>query len=174
MAAKSFVIKGLSKVSRPKYNYARRVFLARQRGFVDPSGKVNPYTYYRRATEYANADEQFTTAVGNTGVDAYGTEHALDEARILYEAFVLGDKDDYSIHMRNGKPVVKYDDDGTPIGARAVALITILKYVPSAAAWRRLYPTKTRFGHLALGTSQPKRPRKVRSDKGGKHAKRRS
>jgi hypothetical protein len=155
------------------YNYARRVELARQRGFVDPTGKANPYTYYRKVTEFANKSEQFVTSVGEdityggttAGVDEYGEGHNLDTARLFYEAFVLGDEDDYSVHMSNREVVVKYVD-GKPVGAKAKVIIDILHYVPSAAAWRRLYPTKTRFGHLVQSAEVKRtRAKKVSSAK---------
>jgi len=131
------------------YNYARRKELAALRGFADPTGKTNPYTYYRKVTEFANKSEQFTTGVGDgAGVDEEGEEHNLDTARLFYEAFVLGDEDDYNVYTRNGKIIVKYDAHGKPMGAKAKVIVDVLHYVSSAAAFRRLYPTSTRFGHI--------------------------
>lgn len=142
------------------YNYARRVELARLRGFQDPTGKTNPYTYYRRVTTFANTSEQFITGVGDgAGVDTEGDEHNLDTARLFYEAFVLGDEDDYRVFTSGGKIVVKYDSAGKPMGAKAKVIVDVLHYVSSAAAFRRLYPTKTRFGHI-VATDKPKSRRK--------------
>jgi hypothetical protein len=144
------------------YTYARRVALAKERGFADPRGKVNAYTYYRRSMEFANSSPMFLKATGlqRAGIGEFTKRpYVIQEARDYYEAFALSDEDDYSVHMRNGHPTIVYDEDGKPRGAKAKVLIE-MGLVPSAAAWRRLYPTRTRFGHLL--ETPPKVKRRAR------------
>jgi hypothetical protein len=96
------------------------------------------------------------------------TPFVIYEAKDYYEAFAIGDEDDYSVHMAGGKPAIIYDANGKPHGAKAKVLIE-MGLVPSAAAWRRLYPTRTRFGHLVEAPKKtvPKR-RKRRPKKRAK------
>ena len=141
------------------YSYARRVELAKLRGFGDPSGRTNPYVYYRAVSEYVRDDALFSE---ETGVETAREDFAA--ASLFYEAFERGDEDDYSIHVRDGEIVVEYVD-GKPVGAKAKLLIDIFGYVTDPAAWRELYPTQTRFGHLLPeGTviKKPQRPSKTR------------
>jgi alkyl sulfatase BDS1-like metallo-beta-lactamase superfamily hydrolase len=141
------------------YTYARRKALALQKFGADPAGKVNPYTYYRRVSEYVRDTPLFTE---ETGVDT--AKEDFDAARTFYEAFERGDEGDYSIHVdKAGNIVVTYDENGKPHGAKAKLLIDIFGYVTDASAWREHYSTGTRFGHLLpQGTVKRKaqRPRK--------------
>jgi hypothetical protein len=138
------------------YTYARRVELAQQRYGTDPTGSVNAYTYSRRVKEWARdsfgEEDKFTDVIGE------GDDLDFESASILYQAFVLGDEDDYSITVRNGEPQITYVN-GKPKGARAKALIDVLGFVGSAEEWLVLYPTGSRFGHL-LTDDKPKKRRK--------------
>lgn len=112
------------------YSYERRNELARTKGFAS-------YSEYRRATEFANRHDDFVRHVGGT---AGGTRaDNLDIARLYYQAFKLGDKDDYSIQTRNGKPIVRMVN-GKPKGAKAKWLIDVAGYVNDAEEWKRRYP----------------------------------
>jgi hypothetical protein len=156
------------------YTYARRVELARARGFTDPSGKMNSYTYYRTSMEFANSSPLFLKASGGqrAGIGEFTkTPYVVNEAKDYYEAFKRGDEDDYSVHMSGGKPVIVYDEDGVPHGAKAKVLIE-MGLVPSAAAWRRLYPSKTRFGHLVEAPKKRTPPKRSKRQPKRRHAKR--
>lgn len=146
------------------YTYARRKALALAKFGADPAGKVDPYTYYRRVSEFVRDNPLFSE---ETGVET--AKEDFETASVFYEAFERGDEDDYSIHTNKaGEIVVEYDADGKPQGAKAKLLIDIFGYVDDAAQWRELYPTATRFGHLLPeGTVQkkPRRPRKAAAPK---------
>ena len=139
------------------YTYARRKELAALRGFSDPSGKTNPYTYYRAVSEYVRDEPLFSE---ETGVET--AREDFEAASTFYEAFERGAEDDYSIHVdSHGNLTVEYID-GVPHGAKAKLLIDIFGYVTDAAAWRELYPSATRFGHLLPEGTVIKKPRRPR------------
>lgn len=114
------------------YTYGRREQLAREKGFAS-------YTQYRKATELARRSPEFQRIVGP---DVGGPKGAnLDMAKLYYQAFKLGDKDDYSIQTRKGRPIVRIGKDGKPRGAKAKWLIDVAGYVDDASEWRQRYPT---------------------------------
>jgi hypothetical protein len=110
------------------YSYARRQALAREKGFTS-------YGQYRRATEYARKSPEFQRIVGGVG-GARGEN--LDAAKTYYQAFVQGDKDDYSLRKSHGNRVVKIVD-GKPRGAKAKWIIDYAGYIDEEA-WRERYP----------------------------------
>ena len=76
------------------YNYARRKALALARFGGDPSGQTDPYTYYRKVSEFVRDNPLFS--------EETGVEEARDDfeaAKLFYEAFERGDEDDYSIRL---------------------------------------------------------------------------
>lgn len=142
------------------YTYARRKALALAKFGGDPSGQVDPYTYYRRVSEYVRDNPLFSE---ETGVET--AREDFEAAKLFYEAFERGDEDDYSIHTDKAGNITVGYEDGKPVGAKAKLLIDIFGYVTDAAAWRELYPTATRFGHLLPeGTviKKPRRPSKTK------------
>lgn len=116
------------------YSYQRRNEIARDKGF---SG----YSEYRRAVEFANASDDFTSIVGTAG--GYAGEN-LANARLYYQAFKLSDPKDYSIQTSKGRPVVRKGKDGKIKGAKAKWLIDVAGYVGDAEEWKRRYPSGTR------------------------------
>ena len=150
------------------YTYARRKALAFAKFGGDPSGKVDPYTYYRRVSEYVRDEPLFSE---ETGVET--AREDFEAASTFYEAFERGEEDDYSIHVdSHGNLTVEYID-GVPHGAKAKLLIDIFGYVTDAAAWRELYPSATRFGHLLPEGTVIKKPRRPRRKPQAKPKKRR-
>ena len=150
------------------YTYARRKALALAKFGADPSGKVDPYTYYRRVSEYVRDEPLFSE---ETGVET--AREDFEAASTFYEAFERGEEDDYSIHVdSHGNLTVEYID-GVPHGAKAKLLIDIFGYVTDAAAWRELYPSATRFGHLLPEGTVIKKPRRPRRKPQAKPKKRR-
>lgn len=138
------------------YTYARRKALALRKFGADPSGQVDPYTYYRRVSEFVRDKELFTR---ETGVRT--AREDFESAALFYEAFERGDPDDYSVHIENGEPVVKYGADGKPQGAKAALFIRIFGYVTDPAAWRELYPSATRYGHLLPEGTVIRKPKRA-------------
>lgn len=148
------------------YTYARRKQLALAKFGGDPSGKTDPYTYYRRVSEFVRDDPLFSE---ETGVET--AKEDFESASLFYQALKVGPEDDYSIRVdKNGDITVEYID-GVPHGAKAKLLIDIFGYVTDAAAWRELYPTATRFGHLVLKGTVIKKPRRARKSVPAKRGK---
>lgn len=139
------------------YSYARRKQLALEKFGADPSGQTDPYTYYRKVSEYVRDNILWSQETG-----LLNARDDFESASLYYQAFERGDEDDYTVHIINGQVGVEYID-GKPHGAKAALLIDVFGYVTDAAEWRALYPTSTRFGHLLPeGTvrAKPRRPRK--------------
>lgn len=113
------------------YNYARRDALAREQGFE---------SYYdkRRTLEFANDPRgNFRKVIGEK---AGGQRQAhYDDARLYYQAFKTGPKNDYrAITNAQGQLVIR---NGR--GARAKWLIEKAGYV-TYDEWLALYPAGTR------------------------------
>lgn len=111
------------------YSYNRRNEIARSKGFAS-------YSEYRRATEFANKSTDFTRATGGKAGGMTGAR--LDEARLFYQAFKQGDKNDYRIRRTHGQLAVKMQN-GKPVGAKAKWFVDV-EGLMDADTWRILYP----------------------------------
>lgn len=122
------------------YTYARRIELRAQAGWTDPAGKyANAYTYYRAVQHYLSNNALWIEEVAGTEADTPTNQRAF------FDAFKRADPDDYTVARFKGQA------GWNPVshkGAKAFVLVKVLKYVPSFAEFKRMYPTGTRFGHL--------------------------
>ena len=149
------------------YTYARRVALAQAKGFADPAGKVDAYRSYRRVHEFIR-DEKHDEFGLQVGIEDANDDPAV--AMLYYQAYKLGDQDDYeAVTDKDDILIVRYDEDGKPHGAKAKLFVDELHYVADVNDWNVRYPTKTRYGHLIPGFNVAK-PRKRRPKKGGTRA----
>lgn len=114
------------------YDYARRDALAREQGFA---------SYYdkRRELEFANKAREFRRHIPE---GAGGSQHRnFDEARLFFQAFKTGGKDDYRVYRnRRGELIVRPDGRG----ARAKWIIDVAGYVADYDEWRQRYPHNVR------------------------------
>lgn len=114
------------------YDYARRDALARAQGF-------DSYYDKRRTLEFANNPRgNFLRVIGER---AGGQRQAhYDDARLYYQAFKEGPKNDYKAYTNaQGELVTRRGR-----GARAKWLIEKAGYVDSYDAWLALYPNGKR------------------------------